>query len=149
MIDIQLDSGVSFFSEHEIDLPGSPQQLEEWINSILDACHKTYASISYVFVNDTELLEMNRQYLDHDTLTDILTFPYNYDPIETEIYISYERVNENALQLGVNTVTELLRVMAHGVLHMCGFDDTTPEAKQDMRAQENKALEAWNPHTGL
>ncbi len=74
MIDIQLDSGLSVYSEHDIEPPGDPDDLDTWVHSIISKHQKKADKISYFLVNDEELLAMNRQYLDHDTLTDILTF---------------------------------------------------------------------------
>lgn len=134
---------ISFDSEHEVELPGSHAALRRWIEKILANERKGHKRISYVFLNDEELLAMNQTYLQHDTLTDILTFPYGYDPIETDIYISYERVVENAQLLKVPYADELLRVMAHGVLHMCGYTDHDVEQKKQMREKEDAALADW------
>ena len=134
---------ISFYSEHEVELPGNHMALQCWIETILANEKKVYKRISYVFLNDEELLTLNQTYLQHDTLTDILTFPYGYDPIETDIYISYERVAENAALLKIPFADELLRVMAHGVLHMCGYTDQNVNEKREMREKEDDALANW------
>ena len=135
---------ISFDSVHDIELPGSQQALRLWIEEMLARESKGYKRISYVFLKDEELLAMNQTYLQHDTLTDILTFPYGYDPIETDIYISYERVADNAQLLQVPYAQELLRVMAHGVLHMCGYTDHDEQQKKQMREKEDAAIANWS-----
>ena len=95
--------------------------------------------LNYIFCTDDYLNDLNVKYLNHDTYTDILTFPLSEGcaPIEAEIYISLERVTDNAFRYGNTKVKELLRVMIHGVLHLCGFDDHSPESILEMRDKEN------------
>ena len=94
----------------------------------------------YIFCPDDHLLEINQRYLDHTDYTDIITFPYNYEPIEAEIYISLGRVHENAANFGVTPKEELLRVIVHGLLHMCGYDDQKDTDKAQMRKLEDKFI---------
>lgn len=98
-----------------------------------------FKSVSYIFCNDEYLLTLNKQYLNHDTLTDILTFTLSGVslPIVSEIYISVERVEENAIVHEVNFLNELYRVMIHGILHLCGYNDSTLEEKAQMRRKED------------
>lgn len=98
-----------------------------------------FYSINYIFCNDEYILELNRQYLDHDTYTDILTFTLSLpdEPIASEIYISIDRVKENAAHQHVDFQEELYRVMIHGLLHLCGYNDHTTMEKNEMRAKEN------------
>lgn len=98
--------------------------------------------VQYVFCDDEYLLTLNQEHLDHDTLTDIITFRYQEhpNPIESDIYISVERVRENALNFGVTFENELHRVMVHGILHLLGFKDKGEEAEKEMRSQEDLAL---------
>lgn len=98
-----------------------------------------FKSVNYIFCTDEYLLRLNREYLNHNTLTDILTFTYSdaFSPIISEIYISVERVRENADFLGVVYQDELHRVMIHGILHLCGYNDATLKQKADMRAKED------------
>lgn len=98
-----------------------------------------FKSVSYVFCNDEYLLTLNKQYLNHDTLTDILTFTLSGVslPIVSEIYISVERVKENAIINQVDFLNELYRVMIHGILHLCGYNDTAPREKAQMRRKED------------
>lgn len=96
--------------------------------------------MDYVFCSDDHLLEMNQRHLGHDYLTDILTFPYDYNPVNAEIYISLDRVIDNANDLGCPMTDELLRVLAHGLLHMIGYNDKTPAEKKAMSSAEDKAI---------
>jgi len=99
-------------------------------------------ALSYIFCTDEYVLILNRQYLHHDTYTDILTFPMSSpgEPIAAEIYISIERVKENALRRKNAFKAELMRVMVHGILHLCGYSDHTPREKRAMRAREDRYL---------
>jgi rRNA maturation RNase YbeY len=98
-----------------------------------------FKTISYIFCNDEFLLKLNQQYLNHDTLTDILTFTLSNSsmPLVSEIYISVERVKENAINLDVPFLSELYRVMVHGVLHLCGYSDHSDSEKLIMRQRED------------
>jgi probable rRNA maturation factor len=104
--------------------------------------------ITYIFCDDAYLLEKNVQFLNHDTLTDIITFDLssNEDELISEIYISVERVAENAAKFGVSYRQELHRVIFHGVLHLCGFRDKKPAEKQEMRHMENLCLQKYFDH---
>lgn len=101
-----------------------------------------FKTVSYVFCNDEFLLKLNQQYLNHDTLTDILTFTLSGSslPIVSEIYISVERVQENAADLKIEFSKELHRVMIHGVLHLCGYSDVSDSEKSEMRRKEDYYL---------
>ena len=102
----------------------------------------TFKSLSYIFCTDEFLLKLNQEYLNHDTFTDILTFNLEGTslPIVSEIYISVDRVKENAANLAVPFIKELYRVMIHGVLHLCGYQDHSPEEKLLMRQKEDYYL---------
>lgn len=101
-----------------------------------------FRSVSYIFCTDEFLLKLNQEYLKHNTLTDILTFSLSNTslPIVSEIYISIERVSANAKQLQIPFLTELYRVMIHGILHLCGYSDHTTEEKRKMRQKEDHYL---------
>lgn len=101
-----------------------------------------FKSVSYVFCNDDFLLKLNQQYLNHDTLTDILTFTLSNSslPIISEIYISIERVKDNAHNLKIEFLTELYRVIIHGILHLCGYTDKSKVEKSQMRKKEDYYL---------
>ncbi len=143
-LDEEEDFAIIFFSEEiDYDLPGE-SRVREWITKILAQEGKTPAAISYIFTSDAYLHEMNVEYLDHDTLTDVITFPYSEsDEIEGDIFISIDRIGDNAQQFGVSFEEELRRVMAHGALHLCGYLDKTPEEKARMTEKENDALRLW------
>lgn len=104
------------------------------------------ADLTYIFCSDDHLLEMNRQFLDHDTFTDIITFDLGEgdDAIQGEIYISVDRVRENATKFGVPYNDELHRVIFHGMLHLCGFKDKKEADKKMMRQKEDECLAAYS-----
>jgi probable rRNA maturation factor len=108
------------------------------------ACKKT-SSLHYIFVSDDFLLALNQQYLQHDTLTDIITFDLSNSSvhIDGEIYISVDRVRENAAKFEVPYHDELLRVIFHGALHLCGYKDKSKADKAAMRAAEDKCLKEY------
>ncbi len=102
--------------------------------------------VAYVFCDDAYLHQMNKEFLSHDTFTDIITFDLsanNYE-LEAEIYISIERVKENAAAYEVSYIEELHRVIFHGALHLCGYKDKTATDKKKMRAMEEKCLKEYN-----
>lgn len=112
-----------------------------WIQNVLNKERKVLGDLQYVFCDDDFLHGINVAYLNHDTLTDIITFDYtNADLISGEIYISIERVRDNALSFGIGFKDELDRVIVHGVLHLCGYLDKTEEEKVVMRAKEDACL---------
>jgi rRNA maturation RNase YbeY len=132
--------GTIAFSNHNVSFFLKDKLLlKTFFASIFAQEKKDFKSVSYVFCTDEFLLKLNQQYLNHDTLTDILTFTLSDIslPIISEIYISLERVKENAEKLQVPFSEELSRVMIHGILHLCGYDDHSPSQKQEMRVKEN------------
>lgn len=133
---------ISFFSE-EIDFEiANPALMRQWVESIVEREKGELNFVNYIFCDDPYLLKLNQEYLKHDTLTDIITFPYHDPPIiEGDVYISIERIRENAHQFGATFEHELNRVMIHGVLHLCGYSDKTPEDKAKMTEKEDEALE--------
>lgn len=115
-----------------------------WIKSIIQAEKSHLLQLNYIFCSDHALLKVNIEYLNHDTFTDIITFPYVSPPeIEGDIFISIDRVKENASLFGYSFEEELRRVMIHGVLHLCGYGDKTAEEKQLMRKKEDEALQLF------
>jgi rRNA maturation RNase YbeY len=135
-------SSISFFFEDTLfDLP--PQTvLEEWIADIIIQEGKTLKHINYIFCSDTYLLKINQEYLAHDYYTDIITFDSSnsIDVIEGDIFVSTDRVRENALTLGHSFFAELNRVLVHGVLHLLGYDDSSPDLQILMRVKEDSYL---------
>ena len=114
--------------------------LSVWIEKTIETEGATLGAVSYIFCSDDYLHQMNVEYLNHDTLTDVITFPYNDNPIEGDIFISIDRVKDNAQDLAVAFDDELHRVMIHGVLHLCGYSDKTDEQKAEMRQKEDEYL---------
>ncbi|ODS80331.1 MAG: rRNA maturation RNase YbeY [Cytophagaceae bacterium SCN 52-12] len=133
---------IQFFTEDISHKLVSPVKTKQWIRSIIEAEGFTPGTVNYVLCSDEYLLEMNRQYLEHDYYTDILTFDNSESEteIEGDIFISMERVLENAGNESVSPDVELRRVLAHGVLHLCGYDDHAAEEKATMRKKEDYYL---------
>ncbi|HTN45056.1 MAG TPA: rRNA maturation RNase YbeY [Flavipsychrobacter sp.] len=104
-----------------------------------------HVDLRFIFCTDEYLLAINQQFLDHDTFTDIITFDLSEDKeiLEGEIYISVQRIQDNAAKFHTDYRQELHRVIFHGVLHLCGFKDKTTKDKELMRLQENSCLEAY------
>jgi len=115
---------------------------KSWLKSVANVRGFSVSDIQYVFCSDEYLLDINRNFLQHDYFTDIITFDLSEKKGElcSEIYISIPRVKENAQDFGVTFQEELYRVMAHGVLHLCGLKDKTPQQEKKMREAENQAL---------
>ncbi len=115
-----------------------------WIEAVSLSHGKKVGEISYIFCSDEYLLEMNKQYLQHDYYTDIITFDYSEgETISGDLFISVDRVNDNANDLSISPEIEMQRVVIHGVLHLCGYGDKDFEAEQNMRKMEEKALEIF------
>ncbi len=132
---------IQFFT-HEIKFQlKNKTKLKLWIAGAFKQYKKNLNSITYVFCSDEYLLEINQGFLQHDFYTDIITFDYSTkNEIESEIYISIDRVKENANTLKITFEEELNRVMIHGILHLCGCKDKTKKDKADMRLAEDKQL---------
>lgn len=115
--------------------------LEEWIGLVAAAHHRTVGELSYIFCNDEYILSVNRQFLNHDYFTDIITFDYcRGQMLRGDMVISLETVASNARQQGAPYMEELWRVIIHGVLHLCGINDKGPGEREVMEANENAAL---------
>ena len=112
----------------------NPKKTSAWIERVVKSEKAAIGSLSYIFCTDRYLLGINQEYLDHDTLTDIITFDYTESSksLDGEIYISVQRVRENAKLLGVDFETELRRVIIHGVLHLLGYKDKSTKDKKVM-----------------
>lgn len=112
-----------------------------WVKAVAAEYGKRVGEIAYIFVNDERILAVNREYLQHDYYTDIITFDYTEgDTISGDLFISLDTVRSNAGQLGVPYEQELHRVIIHGILHLCGINDKGPGERERMEAAENKAL---------
>ncbi len=131
---------ITFNYESDFELTNEPRY-SDWISRVIQSEGKKEGEISYVFCDDAYLHEINVQYLQHDTLTDIISFDYSLgNEISGDIFISVERVQENAIDFNVAFEEELLRVMAHGVLHYCGYKDKSPEDETLMRTKEEEKI---------
>jgi probable rRNA maturation factor len=120
-------------------------RIRKWINAIIEKEKKRPGQLNFLLTTDKEVLKRNKEFLDHDTLTDIITFDYTVDGIISgDIIISIERVSENARKFKVDLNNELMRVMIHGILHLCGFRDKTSSEKIAMRNAEDKALKIYS-----
>ncbi len=116
-------------------------QVKAWIREIIATHGKKAGDINYIFCSDSYLLKINEQYLNHDTLTDIITFDYNEkDVINGDIFISIDRVKENNQKFQTSLNNELGRVMAHGILHLLGFKDKKRVEKLEMRQKEEECM---------
>ncbi len=130
------------FHTEDIDFElENTEKIEQWILQTIDEEGGTLSFINYIFCSDTYLHRINVEYLKHDTYTDIITFPYSDETIESDIFISIDRIRENAKTFNVPFERELHRVMIHGVLHLLAYADKTEEEQQVMRAREDFWLE--------
>ncbi len=128
---------IEFISEIDFNLKNE-KEISNWIESVIKAEGFLLGEITYVFCDDKYLLSLNEEYLNHDTLTDIISFDYCVGKqIHGEIYISVERVQDNASDYNVSFENELLRVLIHGVLHFLGYLDKSEEDRLQMREKEN------------
>ena len=122
-----------------------PEKVRRWLSEVIRSRGMSVGNINYLFCDDDYLIQVNRQYLDHDTYTDIITFDYVAGGLVSgDILISTERVGENAVQFGVPFEQELHRVVVHGVLHLLGQGDKSDSEAAEMRRQEEEALALWN-----
>lgn len=135
---------ITFHSEIDFELPEA-DKYTEWIIRVCKGEGVSPGDINYVFLDDESLREINVQFLGHDYYTDIITFELGEsDEVSADIYISIERVRDNAVEYGVTFEDELRRVMVHGLLHCLGWKDKEPEDQQDMRDKESMAIEMFH-----
>lgn len=132
-----------FFSNGDIDFSvGDEELVKKWIAEIVTRHQKKLGKINYLFCSDQMVYDMNVRFLNHDTYTDIITFDYVVgNQVSGDIIISVDRVGENAKTLSTSFDDELHRVIIHGVLHLLGFKDKTPEDAAMMRNKENESLQ--------
>lgn len=128
-----------FYEDIEI-LELSPEFFVSWLNNLCVYHKTTLGDLSLIFCSDNYLLELNKEHLDHDYFTDIITFNYNDNDVSGDLFISVDRVKENAIEAKVGFMDEINRVVAHGVLHLIGFNDKSEAEQKEMRLQENRAL---------
>ena len=126
--------GVNFYLDNS-------DKVELWLNQCIASFKNNCGDINIVFCDDDYLLTINKNYLNHDYYTDIISFDYSLNKtISGDLFISITRVKENAKKLNIEFINELYRVIVHGVLHLCGFNDKTDEEKQIMRLKEDEML---------
>ena len=115
--------------------------ISEWISKVIISENKSEGEINFIFCDDDYLLELNKQHLNHDTLTDVISFDYSLgNELSGDVFISIERVQDNAKDFKVSFAEELNRVMIHGILHYCGYKDKTEEDERLMRNKEDEKL---------
>ncbi|MEE0982745.1 MAG: rRNA maturation RNase YbeY [Bacteroidales bacterium] len=132
---------ISFSLETKYNLK-SRTLIKKWLKQIIENKGYKLGTLSYILCDDDYLLEINKHYLQHEFYTDIITFDYvENGVINGDIFISVDRVKENAASFGVSEREELMRVFAHGVLHLSGLKDATSEEASQMRKAENESLE--------
>lgn len=136
MISFHYEINFEFFSE---------KSYKYWISKVIASESKELGEINYIFCDDSYLLKINQDYLNHDTYTDIISFDYSKGNILSgDIFISVERVRDNAQDFGVSFDEELKRVMVHGILHYCGYQDKTEADQKLMRQKENKKIKMFH-----
>lgn len=129
-----------------VDMPRLDiQRLELWLAKVALAHNRMLRSLNYIFCSDEVILRVNRQFLQHDYYTDIITFDScTGSLVRGDIYLSLDTVASNAALLGTDPQRELLRVIVHGLLHLCGINDKGPGEREVMEAHENEALALWD-----
>ncbi len=130
------------YNTENVKMPALPRRATNaWIRAVAAHYGKKVGDVAYIFCDDAKILEVNRQYLQHDYYTDIITFDYcEGDTLHGDIFISLDTVRSNAAEFGTTFDNELHRILIHGILHLCGQADKTPEARAEMTRKENHAL---------
>ena len=135
---------INFFTEEVKEVRIPKRKVKTWVNQCITLHNKITKDINYIFCSDEYLRRINIKFLNHDYYTDIITFNNNENnKISGDIYISLERVRENATMYKVNFHDELQRVIIHGILHLVGLDDKTDEQKEEMRNAENTSISLY------
>ncbi|MFQ5447213.1 MAG: rRNA maturation RNase YbeY [Saprospiraceae bacterium] len=138
------ESGIFFTSEDVDFVLIDEQRTSLWLQKVIEQEEKSLRLLNFIFCSDEFLHRLNVAYLSHDTFTDIITFPYEEPPLVAgDVFISIDRVRDNAGQFQTAFEQELNRVMAHGVFHLCGYGDKTEDEEKRMRQKENEALALW------
>ena len=139
-----MESPISFFNEDVKYILKNKNAIREWITSGVKKEKLRTETINYIFCSDNYLRKINKQFLNHDYFTDIITFPHEQftNQIGGDIYISLDRVKENAQTYKQSFTNELHRVMAHGILHLCGYGDKSDAEEKAMRQMEDKWLKS-------
>lgn len=132
-----------FYTTENVKLPKlEKRKTNAWIKTVAAKYDKKIGEIAYIFCDDAKILEVNKTYLQHDYFTDIITFDYCEGVVlNGDIFISLDTVRTNAQEFGLTFENELHRILIHGILHLCGQEDKTPEARLEMTRKENEALQ--------
>ncbi len=135
---------IEYHYEGDFTIDGETRY-SNWIRRIVVSEGANLGQVSFIFCDDAYLIKINQQYLKHDTFTDIISFDYSSgNDIGGDIFISYQRVRENAVKYKVTFDTELRRVMAHGLLHLLGYNDKAVEQQMVMRAKEDEKIKMFH-----
>ncbi|WP_125718464.1 rRNA maturation RNase YbeY [Flavobacterium ustbae] len=135
---------INFNYETDFTL-GDEQAFSDWLSAVIVSEGKNEGEINYIFCDDEYLHKINVEYLDHDTLTDIISFDYTVgNELNGDIFVSVERVADNAKDFNVSFAEELKRVLSHGILHYCGYKDKTEQQAQLMRAKEEEKMKMFH-----
>jgi len=135
---------INFYSETDFELQ-EQAGYEAWLKRVIASEDKKLEEVSFIFCDDEYLLEINQKYLDHDTYTDIISFDNCVGNILAgDIFISTERVAENSREYGVDFEEELRRVLAHGILHFCGYNDKSDRESAEMRRKEEEKMRMFH-----
>ena len=134
------------FEVKNVSLPNLDfAKVEKWLEAMAVSHKRIVGKLNYLFCDDKEILRVNREFLDHDYFTDIITFDYSFkNKVSGDIFISLDTVRSNADDLKVPYEEELLRVIVHGLLHLCGINDKGEGEREIMERCEDRALELWN-----
>lgn len=130
------------FDAEGVEMPSiNESEINEWISKVVTSHDRELGDLAYIFCSDEKILEVNNEYLQHDYYTDIITFDYTEEnTISGDMFISLDTVRTNSELFNTNYDEELLRVIVHGVLHLCGYADATDEEESKMRELEDRAL---------
>jgi probable rRNA maturation factor len=135
---------IDFNYESDFVLPNE-KAISNWLTNVILSENKTESEINFIFCDDDFLLNMNQQYLKHDTLTDVISFDYSLgNELSGDIFISIDRVADNAKDFNTSFDNELNRVMVHGILHFCGYKDKTENDEIIMRGKEDEKLSMFH-----
>ena len=131
---------INFYSENDFEFQ-EEKSFDTWIRKVISSEEKQLGEINYIFCDDHYLYKINLKFLDHDTYTDIISFDNSErDELNGDIFISIDRVTENAKEYNVDFSDELKRVMIHGILHLCGYGDKTESEAALMRQKEDEKI---------
>lgn len=135
---------ISFNYETDFEL-GNEEAFENWISRVISSEEKKEGEINFIFCDDEYLHKLNVEYLEHDTLTDVISFDYSVgNELHGDVYISTERVADNAMDFNVTFEEEIKRVIIHGILHYCGYKDKSATEKALMRSKEEEKIKMFH-----